>query len=466
MPRVRIKHPDPSGSNKLRLLAILSERLIYATRIIQTQDSFIVLTRTDEDADKIFTTSTTDLFVEQQFLPVLPPEIRAKRTVVLLNVDEHIYNKPEKEITDELLSVNSFLSEGINNIFKIPKSRIIKITLNSSTAAKKATEIGMLGFNMSIPHYNIKIEDFIPITTCMRCYAIEKHQTNQCTEDKSYKACSECAGRDHTWRECKATSKSCLNCGGEHRTLANQCPMRKKAKEEKRREKQTTTYSQITQNNPTQNIPKVNLIDRETNLKIHSCMTHAHYLNSVNPGTFNIELQKLYKANNLPTIIIPEDPPSKLILNLNQQAQTNTNSQKNTQTQPRHRQATQQQSNNTAPEPERENTQREEEIPALEQLKGTEIGLQIITKKSEGWPREILNIRTLKKGMENGLYKWRYTNTAYSEQEIYHYICNNEISLNNCWCIIDDSQFNKIRSGQINERTPPPSKSRLRHLSK
>ena len=51
-------------------------------------------------------------------------------------------------------------------------------------------------------------------------------------------------------------------------------------------------------------------------------MAHAHHLNAANPGTFNEELQKLFKANNLPTINIPTDPPSKDILNLTNQGTT------------------------------------------------------------------------------------------------------------------------------------------------
>ncbi len=54
MARVRIKHKKPSNDSKIALLRTLSENLIYATKIIPTQDSFIVLTKTDADVDKIF----------------------------------------------------------------------------------------------------------------------------------------------------------------------------------------------------------------------------------------------------------------------------------------------------------------------------------------------------------------------------------------------------------------------------
>ncbi|MPD02874.1 hypothetical protein E2C01_098481 [Portunus trituberculatus] len=169
MPRVKIKTSSPSGTNKQKLLRTLSDQLIYATRIITTPDAFLVLTRTDDDADKIFSSTTLDLLKADNFQPLLPPEIRAKRTIVLRNTDEHIYNNTEKEIEAELLNENDFLNEGIENIFKIPKTKIIKITLNSSTAAKKATDKGLLAFHMSIPHFNISIDEHIPLMTCLKC---------------------------------------------------------------------------------------------------------------------------------------------------------------------------------------------------------------------------------------------------------------------------------------------------------
>ena len=48
------------------------------------------------------------------------------------------------------------------------------------------------------------------------------------------------------------------------------------------------TYSQATKQTMFQPIATCQ-IDRETNIKIQICLMHAHYLNSVNPGSFNIK---------------------------------------------------------------------------------------------------------------------------------------------------------------------------------
>ena len=198
MARVRIKNLSPREGNKLRLIQILSTHLVYATTVIPTPDSYIVLTKTDEDVDKIFQQKCKDELKAKNFDPILPPELRAKRTITLLNVDEYILTHDEAEIKDELLEENDWLNDGIESIYKIPRTKIMKICLNETTTAKAATDKGLLAFHMSIPHYNIKIEEFIAITTCMKCYQIEDNTTNKCPKPKDYKLCSECGSNEHT----------------------------------------------------------------------------------------------------------------------------------------------------------------------------------------------------------------------------------------------------------------------------
>ena len=64
-------------------------------------------------------------------------------------------------------------------------------------------------------------------------------------------------------------------------------------------------------------IPATPLVEQDTAKKILSCMMHAHLMNSVEPGTYNDELNRALKLNNLPLIILPSNSPSKKIPNLN-----------------------------------------------------------------------------------------------------------------------------------------------------
>ena len=70
----------------------------------------------------------------------------------------------------------------------------------------------------------------------MRCYKYN-HNTQKCKLPSSHQVCSECANNNHTFRNCKSTYKKCINCGGNHRTLASVCPVRKKEIKDQRNKK-------------------------------------------------------------------------------------------------------------------------------------------------------------------------------------------------------------------------------------
>ena len=475
MARVKIKSEDNSQERKTLLLSILAKYLIYATRAIIVPDGFIILTRTDGDLDKILQGKTSEDLKSNNLHAVLPPELRAKRTVLVFNTDEYIHQHAEKEIEDELMDKNDWMKQGIENIFKIPRTKILKITFKDTAAANKAKDTGFLCFNMSIPPHAIKEEEYIPILTCMKCYSIEDHVTSKCPKPKEYKICSECSSLEHTWRECSITKKKCINCKGDHRTLANKCPYRKKVLDEKRqtkKENSSRSYATVANSNATMSTQNITqpIIDKDTTTNILSCMLHAHFMNAIHPGTYNEELNRALKLNNLPKINLPSNPPSKEILNLTSNTETqNTTNNNIPATEPTLEPT--ETATTEAPETQ-QTTEQEEQMPELEQIRGRGLGLQIITRKREGWPIDnTVSFETLKMGLETGQYKWRYTNTAYSEQEILKSLTNNEINLDNCWCTAEDSQFNKIRNGLYQQRTPPPSKvpkttPRQRHSSK
>lgn len=134
------------------------------------------------------------------------------------------FNHNEKDIQYELISNNSWMRDGINLLYKFPNKNIIKIQFRQSLVAKKATEKKMLCFRMSISSYSLYTEEYIPITICMKCYELDTHITNKCSKGKEYQICSECSSQRHTWRECSSTIKICINCQGNHRTLAYKCP--------------------------------------------------------------------------------------------------------------------------------------------------------------------------------------------------------------------------------------------------
>lgn len=151
-------------------------------------------------------------------------------------VQMNIFPHTEEEIKEEIIIENNWLIEGIENIYKFPNKNIMKIQFKQALEVKKKKNAAVHeihAFNMSIVQSNIKKEEYIPINTCMRCYAINSHFTSNCLKGEDYKACSKCGNEDHIWKNCHQTAKKCINCQGKHRTLAYECPVRKSAREEK-----------------------------------------------------------------------------------------------------------------------------------------------------------------------------------------------------------------------------------------
>ncbi len=141
MGRVKIKHPRPKElASKRQLLGILSPA-VKPTRLISSWDAIIVLTATDKDADNIFSPSMLQTLADSDFTPIMPPELKSRRTVVCLRLDELVYDNSPEDIKEDIESRQSWAK--VVEIFKFPRSKTIKITFTTSDMARKAKEHGL-----------------------------------------------------------------------------------------------------------------------------------------------------------------------------------------------------------------------------------------------------------------------------------------------------------------------------------
>lgn len=495
MTKVRIKtrnSKDPG--KKLQLLELLSESDIYASRVIVANEAFIIYTYDETDLDKLFN-GITDKYLEANgFTPVIPQELKAKRTIVIFNVDTHIFNNDDEEMIAEVMDKNAFTNNQITDLQRIQKPKIIKITFTKTNLAKKTTETGLRMFSMSIPPHQIEQDTYIEIKCCMKCYKMEDHFTSECPKPQGYKICSECAEEGHIWTECPNERKKCINCEGEHRTLAMKCLLRKEVIKQKRQtKKENPSYSNVakrnTNNQQTTKYNEMPCISPSTHTLIYDCFVHAHIVNVGKPGSFQETLNKTRKANNLPPIIIPEDPPSEAILNvMAQQTRTRTivadeeegrsegaigintvnasQSQREPETEGEEEEETETEEHRTLHAEatggmqERVMKQRRRRY----QCKAEDIGLTIYTKESEGWPRkEQFTRNVLIRGFESKKFKYTYTDKHTTEEEVIQKIDNRTMDISDrCFVLVDNSSFSKIRSGRVEEKTPPPSKEQRR----
>ncbi len=342
MARVMIKcRGEPDREKKTRLLEILCGSEIHVTKVFSTPDGFALLLLNEDHADNIFSQNVKEALEANDFAPILPPEIKVKKSVIVTRVDEHIYHRDVEAIKEELGKSNNWIGENVDTIFKFPNSNTVKITFTQTALAKKCTQNGFLAFNLSVPPHQIKQEtyEYIPIKCCMKCYKLEDHATRECDKPNGFKICSECGQEGHYWHQCKERKKCCINCGEEHSTLAMKCTIRKDILKEKRRreaERNQMTYVGATRNtnSNTNTYPPhqttqiqhhtVPGINKEDTLKFNICFVHAHYRNIENSRSFEDELNKILTLNNLPKIKIPETPSSAKILSTQLQQPTST----------------------------------------------------------------------------------------------------------------------------------------------
>lgn len=321
MARIKIKHKVNLNDKqtKQKLLELLAKEGVNICNLIPTRDgSIVAVTATENDADLLLKTNMMKTLGNEGFEPILPPEVRARRTVICQGIDELIYDHSKADIEDEIEEKNTWAT--VKDSYKFPPSNrntyLIKIEFEDASMAAKAEEHGLRLFNMSIAGHQIKREKYTQLKTCMRCYKIEDHTTAQCPKPHDYKVCSECASHEHTWRQCKSQKKRCINCEQEHRTLAMSCPKRKEAIKDKQNAQNTHgNYAQAASANSTNYLPGMNitnLTDKVTTMMF--CLYNAHMMNAVQPGTFQQHLDLMTTSNKLPRLIGPSNPPSNEIL--------------------------------------------------------------------------------------------------------------------------------------------------------
>ena len=315
MGRVKIKHPRPKEIGVRRRLADILSPTLKLTRLIPTSDAVVVLTPTDKDADAIFSTDISAQLAAEGFTPVVPPELRALRTIICSGLDELVLEHSEEEIAAEVGAQHTWAKA--ESVFKFPRSTTAKITFRSGDMARKAMLEGLHLFQIHIAGHQMRQEVYIPLLTCNKCNAVEDHPTSSCPKPASYMRCSECSEEGHIFRNCTAASKKCLNCGGDHSARAMRCPTRKEAlkrKEETARQarvKPSVSYAQVAQApQPTTPSPSVfGAPDPSKTLAGLMCLFHAHLANAAAPGCFQQTLSAGLAENGLPDVKLPPPPP-------------------------------------------------------------------------------------------------------------------------------------------------------------
>ena len=297
------------------------------TRINDTHNGFYAYTDQQQHIDKLLTPASFQSLRTINLEPSIPPELRAKRTVFVRQLDQSVGSRPTDELQAELERNHPWLQ--VREVLKIKHfTHLIKLQLQDTAMADRILTEGLLLFNTRISPHQCALEKFTHILICYKCYKFNSHITKDCTSTKI--VCSECSEEGHIHTQCKSPNKKCLNCHQPHRTLLAGCPYRKQTiktiETENNNKKEITenaTYAKIVKTTVETTAPKQINLSSNMDIKLIALILEAHIATLTGKKRFGDTLSESLKLNyNIDTKFPDRD--SQEILNIYFDKSTNT----------------------------------------------------------------------------------------------------------------------------------------------
>ena len=472
---------------KNELCALIYDEGIKFSRMIPTRDTFTVVCLSEEEVDLLIATNTIEKLRSKQYEVIVPPHLKARKTVVIKRLDRDVTMMSEEALKQDLEMRNCWVK--VEEIVKFPNMQnMLKVRFSDIKMARKAVEMGLSIHTYHLNKDQVEMEEFIQLTPCWTCYKYE-HSSKDCPE-KNIKKCSECASIGHTFRECtERTNYKCLNCDGPHRTLAAVCPIRKlkikdlrnqRRESKKQFEIENRTYCAVAKLG--KELPKLrepekpNLnLNTDLSFKAMIILIHAHLANIARPGSFGKTVKTLLRQNNLPEVNLPDDAPSAEIfrvtssfpcddINVHVNEETEAGSEVETDseeeeieveedmiesiqkpdlsTRSKLQQQNQQQAAAPPPPPQKLRTPKKSRRTVAKNL-----GLEFFASSTDNI-QEVIPPAELVRNITQGRVKFTYCEDIIPEQELRRYFAEGRLSTERYPIqTVDRTTFKKIRSG-------------------
>jgi len=232
------------------VLKLLKQNSVNTVSISVSGSVFVVKCSEASDMDKLFSTKCISDLANIDCSPVLPPRLKALRTILVHNVEPIIYHHSVDEIKLELERTNNYTK--VDDIYKFEKSKLLKITFSDQQTATRTTEQGIYLFDLHVPPTYISRDMFFEVAVCYRCYKLDSHVAKDCDLNDDYLICSLCSEHGHLFKNCKNPIRKCINCEGNHSTLSLSCPARKDIISNKRKAAAKVTFATKVTSSPKQ----------------------------------------------------------------------------------------------------------------------------------------------------------------------------------------------------------------------
>ena len=287
----------------------------------QIKAYFVIVTK--DETERILKEDVVRKLKELDMEVTAPLDYNFSKTVIIKRLDPIIDEYDAEEIKQSIERANNNIE--VEEVFVFPTtSKIMKVRLGTSAMAQKVLLNGLLVLNQRVKPNQVEKEIFVKITPCTNCYKYD-HVTSRCPQEKMI-LCAFCGGEDHKQKDCKKETPMCLNCGEQHRTLAAACSVRKELIKEKRisirdrsrsrsQQRQATAQAQPSSSTyagkTSQKVPSFfQGLDKEEMKRmvtvIMSAICYSHYMEAQYEGTFQKNMDIIFKKNNLHSVKFPD----------------------------------------------------------------------------------------------------------------------------------------------------------------
>ena len=313
-----------------KVYQVLGRLGVCAKKVHDGKGAFYIITD-DFAVESILSDESKQTFSQEGFEVIPPIEYNSMKTIVIKHLDYMVHSFTDDDIIDSVERLNDWAQ--VESIYRIPStSKILKIRFKTQHMVQIALDKGIKILYQYIPKWNIEKPHFVKLTPCGNCFQYN-HTLKECKTEKKLR-CTFCAV-EHRQNECKEKQTKCINCGGQHQTLAAACQICKdliKKRSGEIRDKirsqshqqQHATYADatITSKGNTADrgmgisagVPGLSKAEtKEMITTIMSAIVFSHYVEAIEPGSFHKTMTDMYKKNGLKPVNSPTPPTNNII---------------------------------------------------------------------------------------------------------------------------------------------------------
>lgn len=331
MPSIKVLDHRGGGQRKRTLWGLMGSLKLKIWKIHIGSPGVLFIIPNGDNLEPYVAEDVKQRVKDEGFEILNPPEIRAARSIVMHQLDDQIRDFTEAEIRDNINQTNRGLE--CREVVKIPTvSHMIKARFRNTEMARQALLEGLFVLDQNVPPRMIVQEAFVRLTPCTACFNYH-HIRKECPH-KDRPRCNKCAGYNHVRKNCRSNFVKCLNCEGPHETLAKECEIRKRiikerSKDERKKMRDRArntqkTYSEAAKRAKMECQARGGAGKAQSNLTPLPANAFATILTAIvlaregeckKPGSFQNTMNKMYQANNIPNVIIPDGLIEDLGLN-------------------------------------------------------------------------------------------------------------------------------------------------------